>query len=237
MTSNSERDSVADLPWPEAGPIEPGAHISQAIRRDCTSDLCKKRGLGASQRLALSLLLSGVVIGLLLFVGMRFGRPETALRAALFGAIGWGVVQAGVLFVGLARPPGKRGSRRFRVLLAIGIPIAFFAYLAFAASGHVSLAEFSRGEHAAWALRCGGIALLFGALASGGMLLVWRGTDPLTPGLSGTLAGITGGLAGACAIGCACPASEGWHLLVSHGLMLIALGGVGWVVGRRWLAP
>lgn len=237
MTSNSERDSVADLPWPEASPIEPGAHISQAIRRECTRDLCNKRGLSASRRVALSLLLSGVMIGLLLFLGMRFGRPESALRAALFGALGWGVVQGAVLFVGLARPPGKRGSPRSRVLLAIGIPIAFFTYLAFAASGRVPLNEFVQGEHAGWALRCGGIALLFGALAAGGMLLVWRGTDPLTPGLSGTLAGIAGGLAGACAIGCACPASEGWHLWASHGLMLVALGGVGWGVGRRWLAP
>jgi MYXO-CTERM domain-containing protein len=69
------------------------------------------------------------------------------------------------------------------------------------------------------------------------MLVVWRGTDPLTPGLSGALAGVAGGLAGACGIGCACAATETWHLWISHGLMVALLGGVGWLVGRRWLAP
>jgi hypothetical protein len=155
----------------------------------------------------------------------------------VYGAIGWSVVQALVLFVGLARPPGRRISRRLRMALLLGVPLAFFAYLVFAGAGAAPFYDATHGEQGAWTLRCGGFATIFGGLASLGMLLVWRGTDPLTPGLSGALAGVAGGLAGACAIGCGCAATETWHLILSHGLILIAFGVVGWALGRRWLAP
>jgi len=234
MTSNPESDKLAELPWP--GPIEPREHVSEAIRRECTRDLAGRRGLGTAQRVALSLLVSAGVFGLLLYHGVAT-RPESAWRAALFGALGWSVVHIGLLVIGLARPPGRRGPRSLRWALVMGVPLAFLVYLGFAASGAVPFSEFIRGEHADWATKCGLFALFSGALASGATLLVWRGTDPLTPGLSGALAGVTGGLCGAYAMGCACSATEFWHVLFSHGLIVVALGTAGWLIGRRWLSP
>jgi len=234
MSSNQENDTMAELPWPE--PVDPPAELSRAIRRTCTQDLRRKRGLSSYQRLGISMLISAAIIMLLHYAGVAQGRSEAALRAALYGALGWVVVTAGVLFLGLARPPGRSGSRALRLGLAAVIPVAFFVYLAFAGSDRLPLHEFV-GEHAGWAVECGLIATFFKTLSAGSMWFIWRGTDPLTPGLSGALAGMAGGMVSACAMGCACAATETWHLWMSHGTMLVGLGLVGWLVGKRWLAP
>src|SRR5688572_7394076 len=105
-----ERDPLSDLPWP--GPVEPRAEVSSAIRRECTAGVGRRLRVSAGQRLAISLLLSAAIIGYLAYFGASHGRPESALRGALYGAIGWSVIQALVLFFGLARPPGRRISRR-----------------------------------------------------------------------------------------------------------------------------
>ncbi|HEY4160205.1 MAG TPA: NrsF family protein, partial [Polyangiaceae bacterium] len=81
------------------------------------------------------------------------------------------------------------------------------------------------------------VSLFFGATVSAGVLLAFRGTDPLTPRLSGALAGLVGGLGGALAMGIACPSHEAWHLWFAHGLVVVVLGLFGFVVGRRILAP
>jgi negative regulator of sigma F NrsF-like protein len=236
MSSNHEEDTMAEIPWPQ--PVEPPPELTEAIRRTCTQGLGKKRGWSSAQRLGLSLLISGGLILLLHYAGIVRGRPETALRAALYGALGWIVVTAVVLFLGLARPPCRRGSRALRIGIVTVVPVLFFTYLGFAGTGRVPLNEFLfSGHHAGWAIGCGAIAAFFGAIAAGSLWFVWRGTDPLTPGLSGALAGMTGGMVGASAMGCACAATETWHLWASHGLMLVGLSLVGWLVGRRWLAP
>jgi hypothetical protein len=233
MTS-PERQSLPDLPW--RAPPQPRTQVSDSIRKQCTEGLCKHRGMSATTRLVLSLALSGGVFLLLWFLGHAQTRPEGAVRAALFGAAGWALVQGVVLFVGLARPPGRRISRSSRLTLAVAVPIAFIAYLAFASEERLPLGQFvSHGG--AWAVGCGLHALLFSAIAAGGTLFVWRGTDPLTPGLSGALAGLFGGLGGAAAIGVACRSDETWHLWLAHGVTIAVLMIAGWLVGRRWLAP
>jgi hypothetical protein len=138
--------------------------------------------------------------------------------------------------VGLVRPPGKRGSRVLRLALAISIPIAFVAYLALAASSSLPLGRFLH-EGVGHTVACGVHALLFGALVAGGTLFLWRGTDPLTPGLSGAIAGLLGGLAGAVGIGVSCPSGESWHLWLAHGSAVLLFVGLGFWAGRRWLAP
>jgi hypothetical protein len=233
MTS-PEPESLPDLPW--RPPPQPRAQVSDSIRARCTSGLCKRRGMSTTTRLLLSLGLSGGVFLLLWFLGHAQSRPEGAVRASLFGAAGWAIVQVVVLFVGLAQPPGRRISRSSRLALAVGVPIAFIAYLAFAAEERLPLGDFvSHGG--GWAVGCGLHALLFSAIAAGGTLFVWRGTDPLTPGLSGALAGLFGGLGGAAAIGVACRSGETWHLWLAHGVTVALLMLGGWFVGRRWLAP
>jgi hypothetical protein len=232
--SSPEHESLPDLPW--RAPPQPRPQVSDSIRAQCTRGLCKKRGMSSTTRWLLSLGLSGAVFVLLWFLGHAQTRPEAAVRAALFGAAGWAIVQAIVLFVGLARPPGKRISREARFGVAVVVPIAFLAYLAFSAEERLPLGEFMT-HGSAWAVGCGLHALLFSAIAAGGTLFVWRGTDPLTPGLSGALAGLVGGLGGAAAIGVACRSGETWHLWLAHGVTIAVLMLGGWAVGRRWLAP
>ena len=235
MSDLPRDDALSELQWPE--PPAPPDRLSASIRKECTQNLKARRGLTATQRVLLSVLLSALVVGVLTYLSAGRSRPDGALRAALFGAAGWGLVQAAVLGVGLARPPGKRVSRSFRLIVAVAVPVMFLAYLALAASTRLPLGEFFHGHHAGGAVGCGLHALLFGAIAAGGTLFVWRGTDPLTPGLSGALAGLVGGLAGAAAIGVACPSGETWHLWIGHGAAVLLLVLAGFLVGRKWLAP
>jgi hypothetical protein len=101
----------------------------------------------------------------------------------------------------------------------------------------VPFSEFLSAARLERTANCGTVSLIVSALASGGVLMLWRGTDPLTPGLSGALAGLVGGLGGGVAIGAACPTQEGWHSGIAHGLGVIAFVMFGWLVGRRLLAP
>jgi len=232
MTSSRD-ELLPDLPWRDA-PV-PSAEVSRAIQQTCTRDLAKAKGLAAWQRAMLSVLASGVVVAALFAMGLAQDRHDAALRTAFFGAAGWGVVHLAVLVVGLARPPGKRGSRELRWALALGLPLAFFAWLALSASSVLPFGRFvAEDTHAPV---CGLFTLVFGAAAAGGTLLAWRRTDPLTPGLSGALAGLCGGLAGATGIGVACPTHEAWHLWLAHGSTVVVFVLAGWLLGRKWLAP
>lgn len=238
MTTHTDSDDADDLPWHSLQAPTPCSEVSAKIKTECTRGLCQKRGMTATKRAVLSLALSGGVLAFLLYVALsRSEQPDGALRAALFGAAGWAIVQAAVLFVGLATPPGKRVSRTARLAIAVAVPVLFLAYLAFAAQHRLPVGEFLSHGHAGYAVGCGLHALLFSAIAAGGTLFVWRGTDPLTPGLSGALAGLVGGLGGAAAIGVACPSGETWHLWIGHGAIVIALMVGGWLFGRRWMAP
>jgi hypothetical protein len=233
MTESRSNDPIDELPWPDA-PL-PRTEVRDAIRQHCTENLSPARGWSATTRVLVSVALSATVVGVLAYLSRE--RSDVTFRAALFGAAGWAIVQAMVLVVGLSKPPGQRVSRRSRLLLAACVPVAFLAYLAFAASQRLPLGSFFIGGHAGGALGCGLHALLFGAIAAAGTLFVWRRTDPITPGVSGMLAGLVGGLAGASAIGVACPSGETWHLWVGHGATILVLGGLGFIAGRRWLSP
>jgi hypothetical protein len=236
MSFPPERDTLMDLPWRE--PATPRPEVSQAIRQHCTRDLCSKRGLSPRSRVGVSLLVCATVIGSLLFLTRHHVRPPGALRAAIFGVVGWVLVQGLVLAVGLGAPPGRRITRTLRMAIAISVPLAFLFYLWHAAGYSLPVSKFvSEGQHAKWAAGCGFVTFLFGAAASACLMLIWRRTDPITPRLSGAFAGLVGGLTGAVAAGCACPSQEGWHLWLAHGLTVVALVCAGGLFGRRWLAP
>lgn len=234
MSDVSNDEVLQDLPWPE--PETPRADLGASIVKQCTESLQPKRGMTALARTALSFALA---LGVVLVFGVLSSaqRPEGALRAALFGAAGWAVVQALVLAAGFLRPPGRRGGANLRFVLAVAVPVAFLAYLAFAASEQLPLGEFFSASHGGGALGCGLHALLFGAISGGGTLFLWRGTDPFSPGISGALAGLVGGLAGAVTIGVTCPSGETWHLWLGHGAAVAALALAGALLGRRVLSP
>jgi hypothetical protein len=230
-----ELDALADLPWPS--PAEPPKALSDAICSHCTKSLRSGRGASAEKRVLLSLLISGTLTGLLIALSVTTGSAGAIVSSALYGAAGWAIIQGLVLVVGLARPPGRKPARALRLVIAVVVPIVFLGYLATTASARLSFETFSQGATASHAVGCGFVSLFFGALISGGVLLLWRGTDPLTPGISGALVGLVGGLGGAIAMGIACPSHEAWHLGCSHGLGVIALVFLGGAVGRRLLSP
>lgn len=233
MKPAPQRDPVADAEWPK--PVAPGLEISATIRRECTGGLCAKRGMSATTRTVLSLALSLGVFAVLALLTRDRVRIGGTYRDALIGAAGWGIVQALVLWAGLAQP--RRISPTVRLALAVSLPVLFLLYVGYAAPEWVSFGEFSQGARAQHAVGCGVLGLVFGAMVSGGVLLLWRGTDPLTPGLTGALLGLVGGVGGGLAIGIACPSQEGWHAALSHGLGALVFVGFGWAVGRRLLSP
>jgi hypothetical protein len=192
--------------------------------------------MSSSTRLTLCLALSSFVAVVGYWYGIRHHRSELGLRTGVYGALGWAIVQTVVLFVGFS-PTRGRASRSLRLAIAVVVPVLFLAYLTYSAWSYVPFEQFSHGARADHAWSCGLVALTFGALVSGGVLLAWRGTDPLTPRLSGTLAGLVGGIGGALAVGIGCPSHEAWHLWMSHGVIVLALACMGFGAGRRLLAP
>jgi hypothetical protein len=228
-------DPLADLPWPK--PEAPGEAVSAKICSACTKNLCPGRGLSALSRLCLCLAVSGIVASFGYWFGVRHQRSELGLRTGVYGAVAWGLVQAAVLYVGFAPRRGLLGSRSVRVAVAVLLPVLFLGYLSYAAWSYVPFEQFSQGPRASHAFFCGLIALGFGAIVGGSVLLAWRGTNPITPRLSGTLAGFVGGVGGALAVGIGCPSHEAWHLWTAHGLIVLALGLMGFGAGRRLLAP
>lgn len=226
-------DDLPELQWRDPPP--PSASVSTAIKQACARDLDKGKGPSASRRAALSVLVSGAVVATMLAMGLAQKPLDATLKVALFAALGWGVVHSLVLTLGLARPPGRRGSWVVRWALALGLPVLFFAYLTLSAQTELPFARFVEAD--SHAPICGLFTLLFGAVAAGGTLFAWRRTDPLTPGLSGALAGLCGGLAAATGIGLGCASHEAWHLWLAHGTVLLVFVAVGWFVGRKWLAP
>lgn len=232
--TETERDPSADLPWPESP--APSPELTAAIRKRCTTDLEPKRGLSANQRALISVLVSGAVVGILLALRFKRGGMDEPLQLALIGAVLWGGVHAAILFFGLVRPPGRRGSRTARIAVAVALPLIFFAWLALAATDTLPLGHFIH-QGVGRMTHCSAFALLFGGLATVGTLLAWRRTDPVTPELSGALVGLCGGLASSVGMGIACPTHEGWHLWFAHGLTLVLFVVGGWALGRRWMRP
>jgi hypothetical protein len=232
----TQHDPLADMPWPKAT-ATPSEACSQAIRGTCTKGLCKGRGVSSMGRALLTLGLSLMLLAYFVWYAVSDHRPSAVVRTAVFGALGWLGAQALLVFMTLARPPGKRGSRGLRLALLASVPVAFMVYLGLASTSHASLHEATHGYAAGHAVGCGLVALFFGALVAGGAMVAWRRTDPFNPGLSGATIGIVGGLASGAGITVACPSHEALHSLFAHGMVVVALAFLGFGFGRRLLAP
>ena len=113
MTQRQD-DPLAELEWRLPSP--PCERVGKAIRRECTASLCKKQGASRMRRLFGSVALFGGTIVILAFLGItRDGMIADGVRAALYGAAGWGAVLSAILFafagIGLvAGPLASRGT-------------------------------------------------------------------------------------------------------------------------------
>ncbi|HEX5098322.1 MAG TPA: NrsF family protein [Polyangiaceae bacterium] len=231
----SEPDPLDSLPWP--GPKPPSTSCSQKIHQACIKDLSPKECTSARRRAALTLLIPVFTVGAFSLLAMWRGVEESVIRAGLLGALGWSVVLGLTLLVGLASPPGRRPRAALRWAIAVAVPAFFFLFLANTAWSLDSFATFTDHAHVQHTLRCGGVCFVVGAAMSSGVMLLWRGTDPLTPGLSGALLGLVGGMGSALGMGIFCPSHETWHVCVSHGVVLASLAVLGGAAGRRLLLP
>ena len=227
-------ESPLDATWPK--PIEPRPVVTEAIRSHCTAHLKPVRRLCPVTRWALSVLVSGSVVLVLLLEGLIHHSTD-ALAGTLLAAIAWGTLQGLLLFIGLGRPPGRRVGRASRWAMTLGVPLLLLVYLAFIARRWTPFDTFIHSGSAHTVAGCSVHALLYGSLATTGILFVWRRTDPLSPGLSGAMAGLGGGLVGMFASEFSCPCSQIWHLWLGHGFVVFLLVALGWVIGRRWLTP
>lgn len=231
MTPDVPRDPLANAEWSHP---EPSARVAAAIRNECTTDLAPVKRKNGRTRAILAFAVSAVIVGSIAWLRRDMSRPDGAFRAALLGAVGWGLVQLLVLGLGLARAPGRRASRSWRIAAALLIPAIFAVYLFLDSTRMLSMQHLLQTEGI---MRCTVWSLVFGSVVAGTVLTLWRRTDPFDPGISGALAGLVGGLTGAVTVGVACPNFEAWHLCIGHTLGLVVLGVAGWLIGRRWLAP
>lgn len=213
----------------------PSAACNQQIRNTCTKDLQACQAMSAQRRSLVSLGIL-LVVGVALLMLTRRGLSGVS-AAALWGALGWAIVQTAILFLGLARRYGG-GSARIRLGLTVLVPLLFFGYLTLIRTSSPPLGEFmAHAEDTGHALHCGIFSFVIGAAAACGILFFWRKTDPFTPRLSGSLAGLLGGLGAATPIGLVCPGTDCWHLWLAHGVSLVLVVGMGAMLGRRWLSP
>lgn len=218
-------------------PSPPRAEVSRAICHRCTSTLAPQRGLSSRSRLIASLALAATLVLLFFEIGRQHHPLHWASPRVVLGSFAWALVQVVILWVGAATPPGRRLSAGVRLVIAVLTPVAFVAYFGFLASEWASFAEFCHGERAAHAIGCGRVGISLSALVTGSVFLLWRRTDPLTPGLTGALLGVVGSVAAGLALAAGCSSHEGWHVCVAHGLGTLAFSALGFALGRRWLSP
>jgi hypothetical protein len=229
-------DELDNIAWP--APRAPSAEISASVRKICSSDLCPQKPIQNRRRIIGSVAISGALLTVLLTVGWMRHPPDRAIAWAILAAVVWSILQATVLCVSLAHPPGLRFARRIRWILGLSVLALFLGHLGFSATSHLSFDAFltaPRSLHST--VVCGIHALLFGTLATGALIALWRRSDPVSPKLTGALTGLAGGLVGATALDLTCIRSEAWHLWLAHGATLVLLVVFGWFAGKRWLSP
>src|SRR5690606_10325522 len=129
---------------------------------------------------------SGAVL-LMWLVGER--GPGTG-SAALLGAAAWSGALGAVLLVGLGSTATCKFSCGARWGILLALPILSCGALLFLSTHWMPFGDFVEGDQVLRSLPCGSIALLTGSIVSGGILMLWRRTDPFSPGLSGALVGL-----------------------------------------------
>ncbi len=207
--------------------------LDARIRAAIAADLKPKHVLSRPTRIALGF---GAALSVMVVVWL-FRGGQTLPAGQWLALVFWASIVLAALLLGLPRRNAGQAQAisRWAVLL---VPLGFFTYLATVSTGFDSLANVLFGGDAVpHAARCGVGSTALGTLAAATLFVLWRRTDPFHPALTGALAGVLGGVAGAIAIGLVCPGQEGFHLWLGHGLVLLLLGALGALLGRRLLAP
>jgi hypothetical protein len=169
----------------------------------------------------------------LAFGGVRItGRPSSLVLGTV---IGTGSIAALAIWAMVGRGRAMIGrASSWLTAVAIASPLALLVWKL------VWSAQFENGLEA-WERRpgfkCLGLGLVLAAFPLAAMLFSRRGTDAVHPGRAGMAIGIGVGLGAATLVDAWCPVAYVPHLLLGHLLPLALLGGVGFWLGRKILAP
>lgn len=174
---------------------------------------------------------AGTLLLFLLRGGVRLtGRPATlaaltSLGTALIAGLGTYALLTNRSRSMLRRPLGW-------LLAAVVLSAAGFVVWKVAWSAQFDLT-------ARWAdrigYRCLGLGTACGAIPLFALLAGHRGTEPLTPAITGAAFGAGAGLASAVLVDLWCPVAYLPHLLLGHVLPIALLAGLGALIGGRLL--
>lgn len=182
-------------------------------------------------RLWTSLVLVTLALGMT-SVGALGGAAAPLVLTALLVSFALAAVVVPLVAPGRART--SHGTRRLWVVFIV---LLSAVYLAFVITGFDPLSSVGGAAARMQLWRCGLHGALIGGLCLIALLWPWRRTDPFSPGLLGAVLGGLSGLGGMLSVDAGCANSEGFHVLLGHGLGVVVLGLVGRALGRRWLQP
>lgn len=209
----------------------PSERVLSAIQREIKEDNKARQSLSRGQRVGLS------VLALALGFTLTSMKVVSASPSAFAIALATSCLSIGALLMAGAVPGNARfqlGGRRF---LLAGLGVAFISSLAFMANEFLGFDSFLKSEHLKPAIHCASFSFMAGLIASSGLMVIWKRTDPFSPGLTGALLGFLGGLMGSVSVSLSCHADEGLHLTLGHGFGAFLIAGLAALLGRRWLRP
>jgi hypothetical protein len=156
------------------------------------------------------------------------GRPVPHVAGT---AMGWAGVAVAVTWQALARGRSMLGRPRSQLLAVVAAtPLALLAWLAVwdACYPHAGT---SCGLAAC--IPCFVLTLLLAAAPLGALTIARRESDPVHPRVTGAALGAAAGTWGAVMIDLRCSVVTMSHVALGHALPVVALAGVGALLGRR----
>ncbi|MCH2109907.1 MAG: NrsF family protein [Polyangiaceae bacterium] len=222
---------------------QPSPKVFHALQQELHGQFQTVHGTTRKKRFALTAL-SILVALLLTSLGSFLRAPKSLLLAGCALSLG----ASALLIAGLPQPVLPNDSRkkvspkihlditslpRKRMLLMLTL-MGTLVTLALTAHHFASMGEFLETGAG---LPCIAHALVAGALALCGLTIVWRNSDPFSPRLTGALLGAFAGVVGVLSVGFSCPHTEGFHLVISHGIGVFILAYLGSRFSARALSP
>lgn len=221
-------DPFAELAAKASAPSE---RVLTALREEVRADKAPRSSISRAKRTGFSVL--ALAIGFTLTTFKVAGHSPGVFLVALAAC---SLSVGALLFSGVIPGSGRTSAGTRRYLLG-ALAVATFTVLALKADHFLSYGQFADGECLMRTTHCASYALLAGVIVSSGLMIIWRRTDPFSPGLTGALIGFLGGLIGTVSVSLSCRADEGIHLTLGHGIATVVVTGLCWWGGRKWLSP
>jgi hypothetical protein len=177
------------------------------------------------------LALSSLPLGLVALASRPWRSEWPLPRQLALGVVLAGSV-AGLSLLGRSGPAVMGRSRGGLLGFALSVPLSFALamVLVFGASAGASAWFDPTHRH------CLLMSLVLSLFPLGASVSLARGADPVHPVSLGVAYGAISGAWAGTAMVLLCPRVDLPHLLVAHGVPLLALAGLGGFIGARWLA-